>query len=33
MYGSNITVVLVGNTPAAARYEFNVHVSGRCGPT
>lgn len=29
---SQIAVALVGATKASARYEFNVHVSGRCGP-
>ena len=27
-----VGVSLVGTPAAAARYEFNVHVSGRCGP-
>jgi hypothetical protein len=30
--GAQIAVALVGATKASARHEFNVHVSGRCGP-
>ena len=30
--GAQVAVALVGAPKASARYEFNVHVSGRCGP-
>lgn len=30
--GAQISVALVGAPKASARHEFNVHVSGRCGP-
>lgn len=31
--GASVAVTLVGLPPATARYEFNIHISGRCGPT
>ena len=30
--GGAVAVTLVGLPSAPARYEFNIHVSGRCGP-